>query len=42
MTRFSEEFKYSIVKGMMPPKNESVNAIAEYVSEIFMEGIQAV
>jgi transposase-like protein len=28
MARFSEEFKYSIVKRMMPPKNESVNAIA--------------
>src|SRR5690554_1975869 len=28
MARFSEEFKYSIVKRMMPPKNESVNSIA--------------
>lgn len=28
MARFSEEFKYSIVKRMMPPKNESVNTIA--------------
>ena len=27
MARYSEEFKYSIVKRMMPPKNESVNAI---------------
>lgn len=28
MARYSEEFKYSIVKRMMPPQNESVNTIA--------------
>jgi transposase len=28
MTKFSEEFKYSIVRRMMPPKNESVTTIA--------------
>ncbi len=28
MTRYSEEFKYSIIKRMMPPNNESVSAIS--------------
>ncbi|PHJ36939.1 transposase [Desulforamulus profundi] len=28
MTRYSDEFKYSIIKRMMPPNNESVNSIA--------------
>ncbi|WP_019423405.1 transposase [Paenibacillus sp. OSY-SE] len=28
MARYSEEFKYSIVRRMMPPQNESVNTIA--------------
>jgi transposase len=28
MTKFSEEFKYSIVSRMMPPKNESVSSIS--------------
>ncbi|WP_082865612.1 transposase [Paenibacillus crassostreae] len=28
MARFNEEFKYSIVTRMMPPKNESVQTIA--------------
>jgi transposase len=28
MARFSEEFKYSIIRRMMPPRNEAVNAIA--------------
>lgn len=28
MARYSEEFKYSIIRRMMPPQNESVNAIA--------------
>jgi transposase len=28
MARYTEEFKYSIIKRMMPPQNESVNAIA--------------
>ncbi|MFT9495800.1 hypothetical protein [Anaerosolibacter sp.] len=27
MARYSEEFKYSIIKRMMPPKNESVLSI---------------
>ncbi|WP_369011145.1 transposase [Paenibacillus sp. MER TA 81-3] len=26
--QYSEEFKYSIVRRMMPPQNESVNTIA--------------
>ena len=26
MTRYSDEFKYSIIKRMMPPNNESVNS----------------
>lgn len=29
MTRYSEEFKYSIISRMMPPRNESVNSIAK-------------
>jgi len=29
MTRYSEEFKYSIIKRMMPPNNESVNSISK-------------
>jgi transposase len=29
MARYSEDIKYSIVKRMMPPKNESINAIAK-------------
>ncbi|WP_027365893.1 hypothetical protein [Desulfotruncus alcoholivorax] len=28
MTRYSEEFKYTIIKRMMPPQNESVSAIS--------------
>lgn len=28
MTRYSEEFKYSIIKRMMPPNNESVHFIS--------------
>ncbi|MCL5780473.1 MAG: hypothetical protein M1119_06070 [Firmicutes bacterium] len=28
MTRYSDEFKYSVIKRMMPPNNESVNSIA--------------
>lgn len=28
MTRYSEEFKYSIIKRMMPPNNESVSSIS--------------
>jgi len=28
MTRYSEEFKYTIIKRMMPPNNESVSAIS--------------
>lgn len=28
MTRYSDEFKYSIIKRMMPPNNESVSAIS--------------
>lgn len=28
MARYSEEFKYSIIKRMMPPQNETVSAIA--------------
>lgn len=28
MTRYSDEFKYSIIKRMMPPTNESVKTIA--------------
>lgn len=28
MAKYSEEFKYSIISRMMPPHNESVNAIA--------------
>lgn len=28
MARYSEEFKYSIMKKMMPPQNQSVSAIA--------------
>lgn len=31
MTKFSEEFKYSIVRRMMPPKNESVSSIAKEI-----------
>ncbi|NLJ99887.1 MAG: transposase [Clostridia bacterium] len=29
MARFSDEFKYSIIKRMMPPSNESVRAISK-------------
>ncbi|ABO51627.1 transposase IS3/IS911 family protein [Desulforamulus reducens MI-1] len=29
MTRYSDEFKYSIIKRMMPPNNESVKAISK-------------
>jgi transposase len=28
MAKYSEEFKYSIVRKMMPPENQSVNKIA--------------
>lgn len=28
MARYSEEFKYSIMKKMMPPENQSVSSIA--------------
>lgn len=29
MARYSDKFKYSIIKRMMPPNNESVNAISK-------------
>ena len=29
MARYSEEFKYSIIKRMMPPTNESVKRLQE-------------
>lgn len=32
MAKYSEEFKYSIVKKMMPPENQSVSQIARETS----------